>query len=83
MKLYTVSELAEMLRVSDSQVYAFIDAGRLRCYRLTTRKHGGIRVSEAQLEEFLRSSESGSGKSTPQRAPKSSPTPRLRHLSLD
>ncbi|HKI30860.1 MAG TPA: helix-turn-helix domain-containing protein [Gemmataceae bacterium] len=59
MTLYTVAEVAEILRVSDSQVYAFINAGKLRCYRLTTKKHGGIRVSDAQLEEFLRDMESG------------------------
>jgi excisionase family DNA binding protein len=57
MKFYLVCEVAEILRLSESQVYALINSGRLRCHRLTTGKQGGIRVSEQQLAEFLKTTE--------------------------
>jgi excisionase family DNA binding protein len=53
MELYTVREVAERLRCSASQVYHLIEAGVLRCYRITTGKQGGIRFDEAMLAEFL------------------------------
>jgi excisionase family DNA binding protein len=54
MKLYTVREVAELLRCSASQVYHLVEVGVLRCYRITTGKQGGIRFDEAMLAEFLR-----------------------------
>jgi len=57
----TAAEVAEKLRLSLSQVYAqvyaLVNAGRLRCYRLTTAKQGAIRFSEKQLADFLQLTE--------------------------
>jgi excisionase family DNA binding protein len=53
MKFYTVGELSDLLRLSSSQVYALIEEGRLKCHRFTRGKSGGIRISQAQLDEFL------------------------------
>ncbi len=53
----TVAEVADMLRLSLSQVYALVNAGKLRCYRLTTARHGGIRISQEQIADFLRLTE--------------------------
>ena len=50
---YTVAELAEMLKLSSSQIYALIDEGLLKCHRFTRKRNGGIRVSQAQLDEYL------------------------------
>jgi excisionase family DNA binding protein len=58
MKFYLVPEVAQLLRLSESQVYALIAGGRLRCYRLSTRKQGAVRVSEEHLRAFLDASES-------------------------
>lgn len=69
---YKIEEVAEMLRLSVSQVYALINSGRLRCHRLTTRKQGGVRVSQAQLDDYLRSTESEGAPALE--------TPALRHL---
>ena len=71
MTLYVVPEVAHLLRLSESQVYALIASGKLRCYRLSTRKQGAVRVSEDQLREFLGASES---------TPATSPPEVLRHI---
>ena len=55
MKFYLVAEVAETLRLSESQVYALINSGRLRCHRLTTGRQGGIRISDEQLRDYLAS----------------------------
>jgi excisionase family DNA binding protein len=57
MKYYLVAEVAKTLRLSESQVYALIGSGRLRCHRLTTGKQGGIRISDEQLRDYLTSTE--------------------------
>lgn len=54
---YTVSELEEMLKLSKSQLYALIENGRLRCHRFTRGKSGAIRVSQTQLDDYLRVTE--------------------------
>jgi excisionase family DNA binding protein len=57
-KFFTVVQLAELLQLSQSQIYALIDSGRLKCHRFTTRKTGAVRVSQAQLDAYLRDTES-------------------------
>jgi excisionase family DNA binding protein len=54
-RLLLVAEVAERLRCSISMVYDHIAQGRLKAYKVGGSK--GYRVSEAQLEEFLRTSE--------------------------
>lgn len=46
---YTVAEAAEELRCSKSAVYAMVEAGRLRCYRIGRR---GVRIPAEALEEI-------------------------------
>ena len=57
MQFYTVPELKNLLKLSQSQVYALIETGRLRCHRFTTGRNGGIRVSQEQLDAYLRATE--------------------------
>ena len=64
-KLYTVKDLKPILKLSTSQIYALIDDGLLRCHRLTTRKQGGIRVSEEQLLDYLERSSHGPNEDEP------------------
>jgi excisionase family DNA binding protein len=51
--MLTVADVAERLRKSRSFVYELIGAGRLSYFRVG----GSIRVSEAQLTEYLESVE--------------------------
>jgi excisionase family DNA binding protein len=60
--VFTAKEVAALLKVSVSQVYALVHAGRLRCLRVTTRRQGGLRFTGPQLEDFLKASEVGRGK---------------------
>ena len=72
--MLTVKQVKDRLNLSRSSVYALIDSGELKSYRLGAGR-GAIRVSEKQLEDFLRSRESG-GASVP-------PVPlKLKNLSL-
>lgn len=49
-KLYTVSEVAEMLQLRDELVYKFARTGKLKAF-----KFGGAvwRIAESDLNEFL------------------------------
>jgi excisionase family DNA binding protein len=57
MTFYTVPELEQMLKLSKSQIYALIEDGRMHCHRFTRGRNGAIRVSQAQLDEYLRATE--------------------------
>src|SRR5437870_4709737 len=75
MKFFLVSEVAAALRLSVSQVYALIDSGKLRAHRFTTKKHGAVRVSQQQLDDYLRESESvGAAPAKEQAAPEARPS---------
>ena len=50
--LLTVDEVAAKLNCSIACVYSLVSAGRLACHRIGLRR-GTIRVSEAQLQDFL------------------------------
>jgi excisionase family DNA binding protein len=76
--LMKVREVARRLSCSESLVRAIIASGRLKHYRLGEGQ-GGIRVSEEQLHEFLRTSEEGEGPSPPSPKPSVRRTP-LKHL---
>jgi excisionase family DNA binding protein len=58
MRFYLVAEIAEMLRLSQSQVFALIRAGKLKAHRFSCKKQGALRVSQEQLDEYLRETES-------------------------
>jgi excisionase family DNA binding protein len=57
-KLLKIWEVAERLNASPSFVYAAIGDGSLKHYRLGNGQ-GGLRVSEEQLQEYLRRKEEG------------------------
>lgn len=46
--VYTVKEVAEILRCGVNFVYKLIDTGKLRCMKL-----GNMKVRKSTLEEFL------------------------------
>ena len=48
-KLYTASEVAEMLRVKRDYVYDRVQDGRLRCYRLGRKRMFSIE----QVKDFM------------------------------
>lgn len=51
-KLYKVSEIAEMLRVSERTVYNWIEWGYIRAIKVGEGK-GSIRIPEEALAEFF------------------------------
>jgi len=51
MRLYTVSEVAQLLRISKRTVYSYIACGYLRAIQVNERK--AIRIPEDALQEFL------------------------------
>ena len=67
---FTVPEIAALLKLSTSQVYALVDCGKLRVHRFTTRKNGAVRISQEQLSAYLNATVSnGGGASVPQPEP--------------
>ncbi|MBY0233178.1 MAG: helix-turn-helix domain-containing protein [Gemmataceae bacterium] len=60
-KLMTVKEVAGLLGVSPSQVYALVECGKLKAYRLSAKQkgQGGLRFSQAQVDAMLSESETG------------------------
>jgi excisionase family DNA binding protein len=53
----TVKTAAERLEVSQSTIYALVGSGVLRCTRIGL-KRGCIRISEEQINEYLKEAES-------------------------
>lgn len=53
--LFTLAQIAGRLGVCKATVYNLVSTGRLKVYRVGVSK--GYRVSEGQLQEFLRQSE--------------------------
>jgi excisionase family DNA binding protein len=74
----TVREVARRLEISVSLTYRLIESGKLRCSRHGMGR-GVIRVSEAQLADYLATVERGPRASLPESA---SPRPRLKHIRL-
>lgn len=54
-KIYTVSEVAKMLKISKNTVYTLIYSGKLKASRITAQR--GFRIREEALEEFLKQEE--------------------------
>lgn len=80
--LYKVAEVARLLNVSASCVYALIECGRLACHRIGLGR-GAVRVSEADLNQYLASSRHERGEEA---RPSPLPCPKvklkLKHLHL-
>jgi excisionase family DNA binding protein len=51
MKLYTVDEIAQLLRLSKRTVYSYIQFGYLRAIQVGEKK--ALRIPEDALREFL------------------------------
>src|SRR5688572_13640220 len=60
-KLYKAEELALMLNISVSQIYALHATGKLKAYRLTTKEQGGLRFAAKHVAQLLEESERGGG----------------------
>jgi excisionase family DNA binding protein len=75
-ELMTVKTIAKRLMCSVAHVYALVDAGELACFKIGLRSQGGIRVSEEQLQAYLKRKERG-GQSP---APKPPSKVKLQHL---
>jgi len=71
-----ISEVAERLNVSESLVYALVEAGRLSCHSIGVGR-GTIRVSTEDLDAFLATCRD-------EKAERSRPParPRLRHIKI-
>ena len=52
-KLYTPTELADLLSVSLWTIYRWIREGKLECYKLGGSKLGRTRISADQVSKFL------------------------------
>ncbi|HHW39667.1 MAG TPA: helix-turn-helix domain-containing protein [Syntrophomonadaceae bacterium] len=57
-KVYTVQEVAKILKVKKDYVYELIYAKKLKAFRLSERR---FRVSEEALREFIRQEEKRAG----------------------
>jgi excisionase family DNA binding protein len=68
--MLTVKDVARRLNCLESFVYELLASGELEHYRLG-KGHGGKRVSEEQLQEYLLTRERG-GEGRPQPAPPAS-----------
>lgn len=56
-RLYTVAEVAEILRVSRPTIYRLIKERRIRPFRISAG--GGWRISSVRLQEFIRAQQNG------------------------
>lgn len=53
----TVEDVKKRLKVSRSTVYALVERGLLRCYRIGANGRGTLRFTQAQLEDYLQECE--------------------------
>jgi excisionase family DNA binding protein len=75
MKFYTIADISDLLKISQSNAYALVETGKLVAHRIGVGR-GTIRVSEDDLQEFL-------GQSRSQREPEvATPTSRSKHFKI-
>jgi excisionase family DNA binding protein len=77
-KPLTVSEVAELIGVSEGLVYSWVAAGEITHLRLGAKgKRGAIRIERVDLEAFLASRKHGEGQKP------TAPMPiKLKHLKI-
>ncbi len=51
--MLTIKEVATRLNASSSLVYDLLKLGRLPFIRIGTKRQGGLRIRECDLEQFL------------------------------
>lgn len=69
--MLTVKDVADRLNVSQSIVYALVDAGQIVCHRIGLGR-GSIRITEEDLARYLKSCRDAT----------SSSGSKLRHINL-
>ena len=82
----SVKEVAARLSISEALVYAWVESGKLPCYRLGgPGKRGAIRISEADLNAFLVSCRKEKERPSDRAAPRSRPRPLpvFKHLRVN
>ena len=78
MELLTVAEVAAILRLDESSVYALAASGELPRYKVGP-KNGGVRIAREDVDAYLTECrQSKNEDEEPQRAPR----PRLKHLRI-
>ncbi len=77
MKLLTVSEVADILRLGESTVYQLLSKGEIAGFRIGPT-HGGIRVSQNDLDLYLNSCRMDKKGEKPQTVSR----PRLKHIKI-
>jgi excisionase family DNA binding protein len=75
MKLYTIAEAAELLRISRTSCYRLVYSGELAVHRVG----GSLRISHDDLIAYLEFVRVATQKRSRKRTP---PRPKLRHLRL-
>ena len=78
-KLHSVQEVAKLLGISSSLVYALVQKNRLPTYRIGTGR-GAIRIADDDLREFLRRSRTEIEPTAKKKRKQSSRRKPLRHL---
>lgn len=53
LKLYSPTEVSEILSVSLWTIYRWISQGKMDCYKLGGNKLGRSRISQEQIAKFL------------------------------
>lgn len=77
MKLLTVSEVAEILRLGESTVYELVSKGKIAGFRIGPAS-GGIRIAQDDLDAYLTSSRIDHKGETPRKVSR----PRLKHIKV-
>jgi excisionase family DNA binding protein len=80
-RFLTVAEVAALLQVGGSTVYALISKGLLPAYRVGPAK-GGIRVSQADLKAYLESVRIGKRYRSNGEARRSTTRQHLKHIRV-
>ncbi|MCD6568878.1 helix-turn-helix domain-containing protein [bacterium] len=60
MKVYTISEVAEMLKVSRQTIWRWMRIGLLSYRQLGPGDRGSIRFTESDIKSFLKKAKKGS-----------------------
>lgn len=76
MDLFTINEVAAILKVSKSLVYGMIASGKIACHRIGNGR-GVIRIRRDDLEQFI-----SQCRVEPNLPPPQSRRPTLKHLRL-
>ncbi len=77
MTLLTIKEVAKILRLAESTVYQMVSKGKITGFRIGPT-HGGIRVSQSDLDLYLASCKMEEKDEKPPKVSR----PRLKHIKI-